>query len=524
MENKKERFSIRKFSVGAASVLIGFTIFGLGAGSKSVKADTLNPNQVNVTNTAKASKEAPGLVKNQTNNQNITLDTNRTAETTNVQKKEVVSDNKVQTNKNESVKQTTNTNAVAKTAATKQVKSTVQTNSITQAQNTSNNQEQSVSDYSQFINALQDANVNTIKLNQNIDFSNTNLSNNTYQTINNYGSARQVTIDGQNQYGLDMGNRYISLGDNTHYDQGASTASHSWNVVLKDLSLQTVSGYGPFWFKNSAANNDAITFNGVTTSQDSGQLLNNKGTNVNFEGKNNLQGNLTSSNTTGNALIQANNVNFLNGSTTLAANNSTSNNLSNINVSGNVVVSNGTTVDFNSANTSNMAGITIPNGAGAGNQTIDNATSGVVRLMPNAKVTMELGSGSSMGIMNASDLDLQENSSLKVTTSKMNTTGWRSAALIGLDYDGKTADSTVRVGQNALLSIIRTKVTDSDSPLLAMGPKDGLGATYHLDVNGGSLDLEDSSYSSYLPDTYTLTKGSYRNGWPAILTMWGSSS
>ena len=524
MENKKERFSIRKFSVGAASVLIGFTIFGLGAGSKSVKADTLNPNQVNVTNTAKASKEAPGLVKNQTNNQNITLDTNKTAETTNVQKKEVVSDNKVQTNKNESVKQTTNTNAVAKTAATKQVKSTVQTNSITQAQNTSNNQEQSVSDYSQFINALQDANVNTIKLNQNIDFSNTNLSNNTYQTINNYGSARQVTIDGQNQYGLDMGNRYISLGDNTHYDQGASTASHSWNVVLKDLSLQTVSGYGPFWFKNSAANNDAITFNGVTTSQDSGQLLNNKGTNVNFEGKNNLQGNLTSSNTTGNALIQANNVNFLNGSTTLAANNSTSNNLSNINVSGNVVVSNGTTVDFNSANTSNMAGITIPNGAGAGNQTIDNATSGVVRLMPNAKVTMELGSGSSMGIMNASDLDLQENSSLKVTTSKMNTTGWRSAALIGLDYDGKTADSTVRVGQNALLSIIRTKVTDSDSPLLAMGPKDGLGATYHLDVNGGSLDLEDSSYSSYLPDTYTLTKGSYRNGWPAILTMWGSSS
>ena len=524
MENKKERFSIRKFSVGAASVLIGFTIFGLGAGSKSVKADTLNPNQVNVTNTAKASKEAPGLVKNQTNNQNITLDTNRTAETTNVQKKEVVSDNKVQTNKNESVKQTTNTNAVAKTAATKQVKSTVQTNSITQAQNTSNNQEQSVSDYSQFINALQDANVNTIKLNQNIDFSNTNLSNNTYQTINNYGSAHQVTIDGQNQYSLDMGNRYISLGDNTHYDQGASTASHSWNVVLKDLSLQTVSGYGPFWFKNSAANNDAITFNGVTTSQDSGQLLNNKGTNVNFEGKNNLQGNLTSSNTTGNALIQANNVNFLNGSTTLAANNSTSNNLSNINVSGNVVVSNGTTVDFNSANTSNMAGITIPNGAGAGNQTIDNATSGVVRLMPNAKVTMELGSGSSMGIMNASDLDLQENSSLKVTTSKMNTTGWRSAALIGLDYDGKTADSTVRVGQNALLSIIRTKVTDSDSPLLAMGPKDGLGATYHLDVNGGSLDLEDSSYSSYLPDTYTLTKGSYRNGWPAILTMWGSSS
>ena len=29
MENRKERFSIRKFSIGAASVLIGFTLLGL---------------------------------------------------------------------------------------------------------------------------------------------------------------------------------------------------------------------------------------------------------------------------------------------------------------------------------------------------------------------------------------------------------------------------------------------------------------------------------------------------------------
>ncbi|MCH4004353.1 MAG: YSIRK-type signal peptide-containing protein [Lactobacillus crispatus] len=39
MNEKKERFSIRKFTVGAASVLIGFTIFGMANGA-TVKADT----------------------------------------------------------------------------------------------------------------------------------------------------------------------------------------------------------------------------------------------------------------------------------------------------------------------------------------------------------------------------------------------------------------------------------------------------------------------------------------------------
>lgn len=37
MEEKKERFSIRKFTIGAASVLIGFTFMGLGV--HTVQAD-----------------------------------------------------------------------------------------------------------------------------------------------------------------------------------------------------------------------------------------------------------------------------------------------------------------------------------------------------------------------------------------------------------------------------------------------------------------------------------------------------
>ncbi|AWM75190.1 SLAP domain-containing protein [Lactobacillus kullabergensis] len=43
MQDKQDHFSIRKLSIGAASVLLGFTFFGLN--SQSVKADTIDPSQ-----------------------------------------------------------------------------------------------------------------------------------------------------------------------------------------------------------------------------------------------------------------------------------------------------------------------------------------------------------------------------------------------------------------------------------------------------------------------------------------------
>ena len=532
MENKKERFSIRKFSIGAASVLIGFTLFGIGVSGQTVKADTVTPNSVNVKNENEINKtsEVPSTEKKEDNSGNTSMNNNVKTQVT-VQSK--VTNNTTANNQQE--------NADEKVTDT-QAKNLGETNQTTTNQNNaakstapkeniqaSNNQTESVSDYSQFLNALQDANVSTITLNKNIDFSNANLNNGNYQDINNYGIARTVTIDGQKQYSLNMGGNYIDLDSNTYYDQNASNPTRNWNVILKNLNLQTTSGYGPFWFNSATSNDSTLTFNGVTTSKDSGQLLNNStassypNVNVNFEGQNKLQGSLTSSNVTGTALIQANNVTFSNGSTVFTADNNSSNDLADVQAAGNVVVNGNAQVDFNSEATSNMAGISFAVG-GAGNQTIDNATSGVLRLMPNAQVTMELGSGNSMGVNNASNLDLQDNSSLKITTSKMNSTGFRSAGLVGLDYDGDTNDSTVRISPNAVLSVIRTNVTDSDAPLLAMGPNSGDGEIYHLEVNGGSLNLQDSAYSSYLPSSYTLSKGQYSNGWPAILTMWGTSS
>ncbi|MCC4436280.1 YPDG domain-containing protein [Limosilactobacillus reuteri] len=501
-EPKKQRFTIKKLTIGVASVLIGFTFMGMNASADATTdthsntanqeaiqtnidsgSKTLNNEQTNSSNSV-ANGSTNNTVSNDANNQNLVTS-------------QGIDQNKIAQN--------------------------------TTAEPAQNSQVQSVNDYSQFLNALQNKNISTITLDKNIDFSNANLNNGSYQDINNYGIARTVTIDGQNQYALNMGNNYIDLDSNTYYEPNASNPTRNWNVILKDLNLQTTSGYGPFWFNGATSNDSTLTFNGVTTSKDSGQLLNNStassypNVNVSFEGQNKLQGSLNNSNITSSALIQANNVNFSNGSTVFTANNNSSSDLADIEASGNVVVDGSAQVDFNSEATSNMAGISFAEG-GAGNQTIDNATSGVLRLMPNAQVTMELGSGASMGVNNASNLDLQDNSSLKITTSKMNSTGFRSAGLVGLDYDGDTNDSTVRISPNAVLSVIRTNVTNSDAPLLAMGPNSGNGEIYHLEVNSGSLNLQDSAYSSYLPSSYTLSKSQYSGGWPAILTMWGTSS
>ena len=535
MELRKERFSIRKFSIGAASVLIGFTLFGVGVGSQSVKADTVTPNSVNVKNGNEVNKTAE-VLSNEKKETTTNTSVNSTVKSQDTAVNAVKAPAAVQTKVNNNTTNNTSQETLSKSVANGQTENSEKTNLTASNQNNAvkpsvqitNNQTESVNDYSQFLNALQNKNVSIITLDKNIDFSNANLNNGNYQDINNYGIARTVTIDGQKQYSLNMGGNYIDLDSNTYYEPNASNPTRNWNVILKDLNLQTTGGYGPFWFNSATSNDSTLTFNGVTTSKDSGQLLNNStassypNVNVNFEGENKLQGNLTSSNITSSALIQANNVNFSNGSTVFTADNNSSSNLADILASGNVVVDSSAQVDFNSEATSNMAGISFANGAG--NQTIDNATSGVFRLMPNAQVTMELGSGVSMGVNNASNLDLQDSASLKITTSKMNSTGFRSAGLVGLDYDGNTNDSTVRISPNAVLSIIRTNVTDSDAPLLAMGPSSGTGEIYHLNVNGGSLNLQDSAYSSFLPSSYTLSKSQYSDGWPAILTMWGTSS
>ncbi|WEV43364.1 YSIRK-type signal peptide-containing protein [Lactobacillus sp. ESL0684] len=58
MQSKQERFSIRKLSIGAASVLLGFTF--LGVNSQTIKADTVEPTAQNSATVSKADQgQAP---------------------------------------------------------------------------------------------------------------------------------------------------------------------------------------------------------------------------------------------------------------------------------------------------------------------------------------------------------------------------------------------------------------------------------------------------------------------------------
>lgn len=71
MEKEKlQHYSIRKLSVGAASVLIGLSFVGLGH-STQVKADTVNGNQQQVVETSKPEKESIGKAASLDDSQNL---------------------------------------------------------------------------------------------------------------------------------------------------------------------------------------------------------------------------------------------------------------------------------------------------------------------------------------------------------------------------------------------------------------------------------------------------------------------
>ncbi len=251
MELRKERFSIRKFSIGAASVLIGFTLFGVGVGSQSVKADTVTPNSVNVKNGNEVNKTAE-VLSNEKKETTTNTSVNSTVKSQDTAVNAVKAPAAVQTKVNNNTTNNTSQETLSKSVANGQTENSEKTNLTASNQNNAvkpsvqitNNQTESVNDYSQFLNALQNKNVSIITLDKNIDFSNANLNNGNYQDINNYGIARTVTIDGQKQYSLNMGGNYIDLDSNTYYEPNASNPTRNWNVILKDLNLQTTGGYG----------------------------------------------------------------------------------------------------------------------------------------------------------------------------------------------------------------------------------------------------------------------------------------
>ncbi|MBB1078355.1 YSIRK-type signal peptide-containing protein [Limosilactobacillus sp. STM2_1] len=524
-EPKKQRFAIKKLTVGVASVLIGFTFMGL---NNSANADTTP----NAGGNGDASSDDAQSNANMTSTTAVLNTATTTAST--------AASQATPTSQSQAAPQMPVADAyeqiVASNAAKAESQVTTSNQAVSSAQaarlygasfaqvpaaTTSASQTQNVDNYSSFLNAVRDANIGTIQLTNDVDFSNANLNSKdiggqNYENINDQGIARTITIDGQG-HTLNFGDHYLNF-NNANQSNGGG----NWNITLSNMKLGATSSYGPLYFNGSAANNakNTVTFRNVKTTQATQKLINASGVNVNFAGDNTFTLNFAGNNT--DQSIYAKSLNVLDGTTTINATNQTKKSVTAIRIAdGNVTVNGNANLNVNS-NSANLAGITFDKGAG--DQTIDNATNGVVRLMPTAAVKMNLGAGESMAIMRASHIDMQHDSTLDVNT-KINTTGFRALAPIELDStDGDVSDSTFRVGQNATLSVIRAGVAKSDSPLISMGPNDGNGPkeAYNFTVNGGSVMLKDSANSNRWPSS--VTKGNYTIGWPGILTMWGTGS
>jgi len=318
MVPKKERFSIRKFSVGAASVLIGFTFVSM-AGShkvqaadvadKSVVVDTFNKdksqeltenktiampkaektavssvvqkgasaNKIEAENTTQVDKNTEGSVKVQENKDAVQPKT--------VNNENVLNVSKAQSQSNE---------AVTKNAAESKVQVFAALRAFRAAPQAT--QSQDASDFQSLVNAMNDSSIGTINITNDITItgkvnglttSGTGDINKHYLYLQSEGSVRDLTING-NGHRINFAGYSIAL-QNKNY----TNAANPWNITLKDMTIEgSKYDYSPISFYGSKSNTENIklTFDGVTANLNDRPLVDKYGENlpVHFAGENNI--------------------------------------------------------------------------------------------------------------------------------------------------------------------------------------------------------------------------------------------
>ena len=318
MVPKKERFSIRKFSIGAASVLIGFTFVSM-AGShkvqaadvadKSVVVDTFNKdksqeltenktiampkaektavssvvqkgasaNKIEAENTTQVDKNTEGSVKVQENKDAVQPKT--------VNNENVLNVSKAQSQSNE---------AVTKNAAESKVQVFAALRAFRAAPQAT--QSQDASDFQSLVNAMNDSSIGTINITNDITItgkvnglttSGTGDINKHYLYLKSEGSARDLTING-NGHTINFAGYSIAL-QNKNY----TNAANPWNITLKDMTIEgSKYDYSPisFYGRKSNTENSKLTFDGVTANLNDRPLVDKYGENlpVHFAGENNI--------------------------------------------------------------------------------------------------------------------------------------------------------------------------------------------------------------------------------------------
>ena len=569
MVPKKERFSIRKFSVGAASVLIGFTFVSM-AGShkvqaadvadKSVVVDTFNKdksqeltenktiampkaektavssvvqkgasaNKIEAENTKQVDKNTEGSVKVQENKDAVQPKT--------VNNENVLNVSKAQSQSNE---------AVTKNAAESKVQVFAALRAFRAAPQAT--QSQDASDFQSLVNAMNDSSIGTINITNDITItgkvnglttSGIGDINKHYLYLQSEGSARDLTING-NGHTINFAGYSIAL-QNKNY----TNAANPWNITLKDMTIEgSKYDYSPISFYGSKSNteNSKLTFDGVTANLNDRPLVDKYGENlpVHFAGENNITLNNMS---IGYNLVTGKTVKFDSGNTTFNVDGKVTRNSTNPdnwvirsteNASNSenpsTLINEGATVTIN-AKSDDLRGIYAGRQLKAG-QPIYGVT------VINGTLNANMAAGHSTAIW-SHDLEIGKKGNVTIHTKQTNQAdGVENSTVNSVsNYNGTHyAPISLDVGpinsvasplskqtssliNNGSLTIIRDTTEKTLVPLISMGDG-GLSTNTTLKFSvgaGATLDLQDNAgtfqYGTELNAPFT-----------GLITLWGTS-
>lgn len=566
MVPKKERFSIRKFSVGAASVLIGFTFVSM-AGSHKVQAADVADKSVVVDNfnkdksqeltenktiampkaekTAVSSVVQKGASANKIEAENTTQVDKNTEGSVKVQENKDAVQPKTVNNENVSKAQSQSNEAVTKNAAESKVQVFAALRAFRAAPQAT--QSQDASDFQSLVNAMNDSSIGTINITNDITItgkvnglttSGISDINKHYLYLQSEGSARDLTING-NGHTINFAGYSIAL-QNKNY----TNAANPWNITLKDMTIEgSKYNYSPISFYGSKSNteNSKLTFDGVTANLNDRPLVDKYGENlpVHFAGENNITLNNMS---IGYNLVTGKTVKFDSGNTTFNVDGKVTGNSNNPdnwvirsteNASNSenpsTLINEGATVTIN-AKSDDLRGIYAGRQLTAG-QPIYGVT------VINGTLNANMAAGHSTAIW-SHDLEIGKKGNVTIHTKQTNQAdGVENSTVnsvsnyngthyapISLDVGPITSAAsplskqTVSLINNGSLTIIRDTTKKTLVPLISMGDG-GLSSNTTLKFSvgaGATLDLQDNAGTF----RYGTEPSTPLNG---LVTLWGTS-
>ncbi|WP_290084618.1 Rib/alpha-like domain-containing protein, partial [Lactobacillus taiwanensis] len=352
MEPRKERFSIRKFSIGAASVLIGFSFMSMAGNQKAQAAEQQEKPAVvqNAKDNEQSQSSAGATLEAKMGGVNSATTTNKTATDSKLTQSPIQDSthssanteaNKLTKSANSNVQagqsndltisnKEDSTNVENKTAVlntdkkqTSLTKDSLRDEKVaaasvesTATKNLRGTQSQDVNDWQGFVNAMNDSSVGTIKLTSDITVANkgTNVNgihrpqpliNSGKMNLTGSNISGGLDIDGQN-HAINFGANYLS------FDTNNQKNSNPWDIAFKNLTINA-DGYDNSWgtlggafspiymggddINTSLLAKNKVTFENVTADVKNGafynttmaqQVTDNPYTTVTFKGNNNI--------------------------------------------------------------------------------------------------------------------------------------------------------------------------------------------------------------------------------------------